>query len=265
MNALQIVKQKDFIPIKVSNTTYPTFFFEKKTLNDFNIIIENIETKIKEGLKKQKTDDKQEHNIAIGIPEDGRSKIKIKGYRGESLINHFNKLVQLLTEFINNVNNSIKESSDVNDHVEEKENPKLAKKLIYLRDKYQPNCAGEKYRTTGFFSSAFNTKLTDTDSSKINQQIHKDLEKCMDYLLSIIVDYCNKSGIMTPDARSYVQLNREILYTEEQTRSERLKEMEKRERSDRFKERGKKYGGSKLKSKKKSKSNKHITRKHKKH
>ena len=260
MNGLKIVKQKDFTPIKVSTTTYPTFFFEKKTLNDFNSIIENIETKIKEGLKKQKTDDKQEHNIAVGIPEDGRSKIKIKGYRGESLINHFDKLVQLLSEFINNVNNTIEETSDFNKYVQEKENLKLAKKLIYLRDKYQPNCAGEKYRTTGFFSSAFNTKLTDTDSSKINQQIHKDLEKCMDYLLAIIVDYCNKSGIMTPDARSYVQLNREILYTVEQTRSQRLKEIQARQ-----------SGGSKLKtkkklkSKKKSKSNKHTTRKHKKH
>jgi hypothetical protein len=257
MNDLKMVKQqKDFIPIKVSNTTYPTLFFEKKTLNDFNSIIENIETKIKEGLKKQKRVDKQEHNIAVGIPEDGRSKIKIKGYHGESLINHFDKLVQLLSEFINNVNNTIEETSDFNKYVQEKENLKLAKKLIYLRDKYQPNCAGEKYRTTGFFSSAFNTKLTDTDSSKINQQIQKDLEKCMDYLLAIIVDYCNKSGIMTPDARSYVQLNREIIYTVEQTRSQRLKEIQARQ---------KQYGGSKLKSKKKSKSNKHTTRKHKKH
>jgi hypothetical protein len=287
MDGLKIVKPKEqqagFSPIKVEQKSYPTLFFEKKTLNDFNSIIDNIETKIKEGLKKQKKDEKkmykqqqqygqqygqQQQNqnnkdynrdvdIQVGIPEEGRVKIKIKGYKGESLTNHFDKLVNILTELINNLNNKISELSDYNNYIQEKENLKLAKQLIEIRNKQQPNCSGEKYKTTWFFSSAFNTKLTDTNSSIINQQIQKDIEKCMDYLLSIIVEYCNKTGIMSPEASSYVQLNKEILYTVEQTRSQRLKAIQNRRQS----------GGKtkKLKSKSKTKSNKHITRKHKKY
>jgi hypothetical protein len=284
MDGLKIAKPKEqvtgFSPIKVEQKSYPTLIFEKKTLNDFNTIIDNIETKIKDGLKKQKktykqqqygqqqygqqqqqnnTDYNRDVDIQVGIPEDGRSKIKIKGYKGESLINYFDKLVKILTEFINNVNNTINESSDFNKFIQEKENLKLAKKLIELRNKQQPNCSGEKYKTTWFFSSAFNTKLTDTNSSIINQQIQKDIEKCIDYLLSIIVEYCNKAAIMTSEGRSFVQLNKEILYTVEQTYSQRRKAIINRRQS------GGKTKKLKSKSKSKSKSHTHITRKHKKH
>jgi hypothetical protein len=278
MNALKLkpnehAQQIVFTPVKISQTTYPTMFFEKKTLDDFNSIIGKIERKIKDGLKKQKKTEKYTYgqqqyqnnqynsnfDVAIGIPEDGRAKIKIKGYKGEELINHFDKLVQKMKEFINNVNSTIDEASDFNKFIQEKENLKLAKKLSDLRQKQQPNCAGEKYKTTWFFSSAFNTKLTDSNSSTVNQQIQKDLEKCMDYLLSIITEYCIKAGFMTPETSSFIQLNKEILYTIEETRSQRIRAIQERRQ----------YGGktkklNQRKSKTKSKSNKHITRKHKK-
>jgi hypothetical protein len=284
MEGLKIIKPREqqigFNPIKADHKNYPTLLFEKKTLNDFNSIIENIEKKIKDGLKKQKEQEKKMYkyqqqygykkeyqnnkeysrgvNINVGIPEDGRVNIKFKDYKGEELINHFDKLVRLLSELMSNINSKISELSDYNNYIQEKQNLELAKKLIQIRNKQQPNCAGEKYKTTGFFSSAFNTKLTDTNSSSLNQKIYKDIEKCMDYLLSIIVEYCNKTGIMTPDSRSYVQLNKEVLYTVEETRSHRIKAIQGRGHI------GGKTKKLKQKSKSKSKSNKHITRKHKK-
>jgi hypothetical protein len=274
MDGLKTAKPKEqqagFNPIKADHKNYPTLLFEKKTLIDFNSIIDNIEKKIKEGLKKQKEDEKKiyrqqqqkpqnntnynkKYNIVVGIPEDGRVKIKIKGHKGESLISHFDKLVRLLTELAQNVNSKISELSDYNDYIQEDKNLELSKKLIEIRNKQQPNCAGEKYKTTNFFSSAFNTKLTDTNSSTINQQIYKDIEKCIEYLLSIIVEYCSKTGIMTPETHSYVQLNKDVLFESEKIKGQ--------------------YGGKTKKQTKKqtknkqhkSKTNKHITRKHKKY
>ena len=78
-------------------------------------------------------------------------------------------------------------------------------------------------------------------------------EKCIEYLLSIIVEYCSKTGIMTPETHSYVQLNKDVLFESEKIKGQ--------------------YGGKTKKQTKKqtknkqynSKTNKHITRKHKKY
>jgi hypothetical protein len=210
-----------FIPYERSEEYFPTLKLKKKNLERFEYIISNIEETIKNAKKlqmseKKKTEQKKEtetkkeaeskskskiaifdddKDINVGISYEERLKIKIKGMKGEKLMNHINNLIIKLNEFTIIINNEIDMiDTDYKNFINEISNKKLASKLIDVRRKLQPNCESTTYKTSGFFSSAFGKKLTSTNASDVNIKIYTDLEKCFQYLLEIIMEYCYKSG-----------------------------------------------------------------------
>jgi hypothetical protein len=241
-----------FIPYERNEEYFPTLKLKKKNLERFEYIISNIEEAIKNAKKLQMSEKKKNENkkeaeskseskskskskiaifdddtdINVGISYEERLKIKIKGMKGEKLMNHINNLIIKLNEFLIIVNNEIDMiDTDYKNFINEISNKKLASKLIDTRKKLQPNCESTTYKTSGFFSSAFGKKLTSTNASDVNIKIYTDLEKCFQYLLEIIMEYCYKTGFFgKKDFKTeQTKFNTTILFQKQGSQEEAMK------------------------------------------
>jgi hypothetical protein len=81
----------------------------------------------------------------------------------------------------------------------------------------QPNCSNNKYKTSGFFTNAFSEKLTFTSAEPVLKEISKDFEICIEYLLSIIKEYCSSAGITK--AGSSISFNTMLLFEKEKEKT----------------------------------------------
>jgi hypothetical protein len=218
--------KKKFIPYKIDKKNgIMKYVTMEKRFSDFRTIISEIEEKIKKTKKKstsqqyyQQEKNTSNNNNVIGITEDARMKLKIKGYKGDKLVDYYDKIKDKLQGFLEQINEKMIDFIDMNTGFiqTEKEDIKFAKKLIQIRNKIQPNCSSNKYKTSGVFSNAFSEKLAFTSAEPILKQISTDFEICLEYLLSIIKEYCNGAGI-TSSIGNFVQFNTMLLFEKEKS------------------------------------------------
>jgi hypothetical protein len=228
------LKEKKFIPYKLDKTNCKIIQLREKRFNNFNTIIQQIEEKIKEQIKKNALTSQQKNNLArnnikIGIDFDAKQKIKIKGYKGDKLIDFYNKIIEKLQEFIDTVNEKVVENIGFNQYItEEKNDNNLKKALIIIRNKIQPNCSDDKYKTSGLFTKAFSEQLNSYTTYEILKQMDKDLETCMTFLITIVKEYCTLTAIINKDTQTMVKIDDNLLfmvdkkYSEEQEKEQRL-------------------------------------------
>ncbi len=223
-------EKKAYIPYQLKDNGFVKL--KEAQFNDFSSIISSIEEMVIESLNKQLSQ-KNEKITSVGIDKEAQEKIKINGYKGEKLIDFYNKMVEKITELIEIVNEKIQENIDYNNYVNEKNNKKLVKALLKIRNNNQPSCRDSKFKTSWFFSSAFTEKLTSDNGLEILKEMYKDLETCMKFMLSIIQEYCNKSGIVGTSIRFDINL---LMY-KEKSYSNKIREREEEEKRKKEEER----------------------------
>lgn len=153
-------QKKIFAPYKIDKKSGIMKYVKMdKHLIDFRTIISEIEDKIIKSRKKTS-------NNIVGITEDARMKLKIKGIKGDKLGDYYDKIKDKLQDFMQEINEKSMDYIDMTTEFiqTEKEDMELSKKLIQIRNKMQPNCGSNKYKTSGFFSSAFSEKLEFTSA-----------------------------------------------------------------------------------------------------
>ncbi len=221
---------KIFIPYKID--TFKTLQYKDKELLEFDEVIDKIEQTAKSLLinkrnKEKKTIKKnnnnnvklyQNNNISVGINHDERQKIKINKMKGSTLTKYYNNLVARLKKFLELVNNKI-ESINNDDYIKEDQDKVLVKFFSKVRYDFQPNCSDIKYK------KGFSDTLTNKNANEINQEMEKEFEKCLVHLLKIIIEYCQRTAILTQETQSFLNINKEFLFFKEETEKEKMKRL----------------------------------------
>lgn len=253
-------EEKSYTPYQLKDNSFVKL--KEVNFNDFSSIISSIEEKVIDQLNKKQTQ-KNEKITEVGIDKDAQSKIKINGYKGDKLVDFYNNMVEKIKTLIEKINEQIDENSDYNGYVTEKNNKNLVKALLKIRNNNQPSCRDNKFKTSWFFSSAFSEKLTSDNGQDILKEMYKDLETCMKFMLDIIKEFCNKTGIVNKNA--YITFDINLLMYKEKSYSNRVREREEEDRKAKEEEKRKQqqyyqsqyqkmyYGGKKNKRTKKIK------------
>lgn len=221
-------ENKVFIPYKVD--TFKTLKYKEQELLEFEQVIDLIEEYARNGLINKRNREKKtikknnnnnqrlsrNNNISIGINHDERKKIKINKMKGDSLIKYYNNLVNRLKKFLELVNDKIETISN-DDYIKEEQDRFLGKFFLKVRSSFQPNCGDIKYK------KGFPDTLTNKSAFEINQEMDKEFEKCLDHLLKIIIEYCQRTAILTPETQSFVNINKGTLFYKEETEKEKMK------------------------------------------
>ncbi len=222
---------KIFIPYKID--TFKTLQYTDKELLEFDEVIDKIEEYIKNVLTNKRNKEKKtvkknnnnnnmrlyrNNNISVGINHDERKKIKINKMKGSTLTKYYNNLVARLKKFLELINNKI-ESINNDDYIKEDQDKVLVKFFSKVRSSFQPNCNDIKYK------KGFPDTLTNKNANEINQEMEKEFEKCLNHLLKIIIEYCQRTAILTPETQSFLNVNKEVLFYKEETEKEKMKRL----------------------------------------
>ena len=217
-------EEKTYIPYQLKDNGFVKL--KESQFTDFSSIISSIEETVIEYLNKQQSQ-KNEKITTVGIDKDAQSKIKINGYKGDKLVDFYNNMVEKTTELIDKVNEKIQENIDYNGYVDEKNNKKLVKSLLKIRNNNQPSCRDNKFKTSWFFSSAFSEKITSDNGLEILKEMYKDLETCIKFMISIIQEFCNKTGIVD-SKKSFIKFDLNILMYKDTYKIRTIEEEKKR-------------------------------------
>ncbi len=248
-------EKKSYIPYQLKDNGF--IKLKDANFNDFNSIISQIEDSEIAYLNKQSSQ-KNENITSVGIDKDSQEKIKINGYKGEKLVNFYDNIVEKINDLVDKVNEHTQYYTGT---LSEKDNKDLVKSLLKIRNKNQPSCRDSKFKTSWFFSSAFSEKLTSDNGLEILNEMYKDLEICMKFMLSIIKEFCTKTGIINPRLSVTkfdlnLLMNKEKSYHSNKTEQQRkIKEEEEKRRlyQQQYQQHRMYYGGKKNKRTKKIK------------